>query len=149
MRIQELIALLQQIEHQQGDVDVGRELAALIHSLQRISEWDLAELVGAIHKLRPKVEPRRIKLASGAVDEAIARIRRLDLEVRNWPSPDYQQVLRIVSDACRELSKAELAAVVKSIVGKAHAKQSKTELLEMLARPAIRHLEIRFMNDGA
>lgn len=150
MKINELINLLEANKHKSSFSDQDREeLEQLIQGLVRIRDVEISELVKATEKVKlPKARPAAIQV-NPSVDKAVERLKSLEIEVRQWTRPDYDSVRRVISEVCKAFRKPEVISIAKQIQGKANGKLSKEALLESLAQPYIRQLEIRFMNVGA
>lgn len=150
MQIGDLIALLERPEVVRLLSAAQRdELAALLHGLKRVQGVELEALIRATHTIKLPSTKREAKPAAATVSEAIEALHQLKQEIPSWKSPDYPEVRRRVNAACGAIRKDDVVEVCRGFLGKSHSGKSKPDLLEALAQPMIRQLEIRFMNAGA
>tara|TARA_R110002096_G_scaffold16106_3_gene54967 strand:- start:2499 stop:2951 length:453 start_codon:yes stop_codon:yes gene_type:complete len=150
MKVEKLIQLLKSNEIA-GNLSLQErnELASLIHGLKRVEHLDLATLVKACHTIKLPKKRAASPRSSATVETSIARLNSLKEEVRKWTSPDYGEVDRVVKAACSSLKKSEVSQVAKATLGKTHSSKTKSDIIEAIARPYLRQLELRFMNAGS
>jgi len=151
MQISELIELLERPEVVRLlSREQNSEVEALLHGLKRVHAVDLSALVKATHSIKlPALKPATAPSAAASITDAVDHLKKLKQEVPNWSSPDYPEVRRRVNGVCGAFKKDDVVEVCRGFLGKAQSGKSKTDLLEALAQPMIRQLEIRFMNAGA